>query len=314
MKIKRYLYSQLEFDSDRFSFHGTGRELFLGGIIGIFFLALTIGLQHLIDTTKNNYILAASIIILVVFFSLIPVIFVLSRRYYLSRSSWRGIRFSFRGKISSFYKVIVKGIFLTMITFGLYAPYFRNRIKHFFIDNSYFGNQKFSYSGNGNEVFKHYAKAFFLYLPLTALLIFLVVSVIGVLLGLIINKDIKSVSLIVATVCTYIAIYVVFFWFEFWFTKFIWNNTTFMHTKFSLHIKFIPYIKLKTGNLLIYILTLGLGWPWVAVRNNKFLTERLVLEGDLDFETVKQQFIKASATGESVADIFDIGAGLDLGI
>ncbi|MGI9535203.1 MAG: YjgN family protein [Thermodesulfobacteriota bacterium] len=314
VKIKRYLYSQLEFDGDRFSFHGTGKELFLGGIIGLIFLGLTIGLQHLIDTSKNNYILAASIILLLAFFSLIPVIFVLSRRYYLSRSSWRGIRFSFRGKISSFYRIIIRGFLLTIVTFGLYAPFLRNRIKDYFIGNSYFGNQKFSYSGNGNEVFKHYAKAFFLYIPVTALTIFLVISVLGILLGLIINKDIKSISLIIASVCTYLSFYIVFFWFEFWFTKYVWNHTTFMNTKFTLNITFIPYIKLKTGNLLIYILTLGLGWPWVAVRNNKFLTERLVLEGDLDFDTVKQQFIKSSATGESVADIFDIGAGLDLGI
>ena len=78
--------------------------------------------------------------------------------------------------------------------------------------------------------------------------------------------------------------------------------------------KFLPYLMLKTGNLFIYIFTIGLGWPWAAVRNNKFLTERLVLEGEPDFETIRQQFVEASATGESVADIFDIGAGLDLGI
>ena len=314
VKIKRYLYSQLEFDGDRFSFHGTGRELFIGGIIGIFLLLLTIGLQHLIERSGNNYIIAASVILLIGLFSLIPAIFVLSRRYYLSRSSWRGIRFSFRGKISSFYGVVLKGFFLTIITFGLYSPFFRNRIKHFFIDNSNFGNKKFSYSGKGNEVFKHYAKAFFLYVPLTALIIFLVISVIGLLIGMIIGKEIKSITLGIATVCTYLSIYVVFFWFEFWFTKYVWNHTSYMNTNFRLNIRFIPYIKLKTVNLLIYIFTIGLGWPWVAVRNNRFLTERLVLEGDLDFETIKQEYVKASATGESVADIFDIGTGLDLGI
>jgi len=177
-----------------------------------------------------------------------------------------------------------------------------------------FGTQKFSYNGKGNEVFKQYAKAFFLYVPVTALVIFLVVSIIGVVLGFIIGKDIKSIYLVVATVCTYLSIYVVFFWFEFWFTKYVWNNTTFMDAKFRLEMKFIPFLKLKTGNLVIYILTIGLGWPWATARNHKFLAERLMLEGNVDFETIKQQFMEASATGESVADIFDIGAGLDIGI
>lgn len=314
VKIKRYLYSQLEFDGDRFTFHGKGRELFIGGIIGLFLLGITVGIQHFLETSEDKYLIAGSIILFLFMFSLIPMIFVLSRRYYLSRSSWRGIRFSFRGKISSFYRVVFRGFFLTMVTFGFYTPFFRNRIKHFFIENSYFGTQKFSYSGNGNEVFKQYAKAFFLYVPVTALVIFLVISIIGVLLGLVIGKELKSIAIVVATVCTYLSIYVVFYWFEFWFTKYVWNNTSFMNAKFRLDMKFLPFLKLKTGNLFIYILTLGLGWPWATVRDNRFLAERLVLEGDVDFESIKQEFMEASATGESVADIFDIGAGLDIGI
>ncbi len=314
IKIKRYLYSQLEFDGDRFTFHGKGKELFIGGLIGLFFLGLTIGAQHFIETSENNYLIAGSVILFLFLFSLVPIIFVLSRRYYMSRSSWRGIRFSFRGRIGAFYRVIFKGFLLTMVTFGFYSPFFRNRIKHYFIENSYFGTQKFSYSGNGNEVFKQFAKAFFLYVPVTALVIFLVISIIGILLGLVIGKELKSIAIIVATICTYFSFYVVFYWYEFWFTKYVWNNTSFMNAKFSLEMKFIPFLKLKTGNLLIYIFTLGLGWPWATVRNNRFLAERLKLIGDVDFETIKQEFVEASATGESVADIFDIGAGLDIGI
>ena len=314
VKIKRYLYSQLEFDGDRFIFHGRGRELFIGGIIGLFFLGITIAAQHLIETSENNYLIAGSVILFLFLFSLVPIIFVLSRKYYMSRSSWRGIRFSFKGKIGAFYRVILKGILLSMLTFGLYTPFFRNRIKHFFIDNSYFGTQKFSYRGDGNVLFRQYAKAFFLYVPVTAIVIFLIISIAGILLGFVIGKELKSIAIVIATVCTYFSIYVVFYWFEFWFTKYVWNNTSFLNAKFSLEMNFLPYLKLKTGNLFIYLFTLGLGWPWAVVRNNRFLTERLVLEGEVDFESIKQEFMEATATGESVADIFDIGAGLDIGI
>ena len=179
----------------------------------------------------------------------------------MSRSSWRGIRFSFRGRIRSFYRVLAGGVLLTIVTFGLYSPFLRNRIKQFFIDNSYFGTQKFNYSGKGNEVFSQYCKAFFLYVPVTAIVIFLVITIVGILLGLVIGKELKSIAIVVATVCTYFSIYVVFYWFEFWFTKYVWNHTSFMDAKFSLQMKFIPYLKLKTVNLLIYVFTLGLGWP-----------------------------------------------------
>ena len=63
VKIKRYLYSQLEFDGDRFTFHGKGKELFIGGIIGLLLLGLTIGAQHFIETSENNYLIAGSVIL-----------------------------------------------------------------------------------------------------------------------------------------------------------------------------------------------------------------------------------------------------------
>ena len=312
VKIKRYLYSQLEFDGDRFTFHGKGKELFIGGVIGIVIFAIFYGSQYLIETSGNKYFIAISLILSLIFFSLFPIIFILSRRYYLSRSSWRGIRFSFRGGIKQFYRVIAKGVLLTIVTFGLYSPILRNRMKQYFVENSYFGTRSFRYSGNGMDVFKHFAQTFFLYLPGTMIIIFLVIFLVGIILGFVIGKDLKTYSHVVAVIGSYISMYVVFFYFEFWFTKYVWNHTTFMDADFRLKIDFIPYLKLKTGNLFIYILTIGLGWPWVAVRNNKFITERLILEGNPDFETIRQQYEEASATGESVADVFDI-AGFDLG-
>ena len=49
---------------------------------------------------------------------LVPLALVGARRYRLSRMSWRGIRFSFRGPASDFVKLFVLGTFLTSLTFG----------------------------------------------------------------------------------------------------------------------------------------------------------------------------------------------------
>lgn len=314
VKIKRYLYSQTEFNGDRFSFHGTGFELFRGGIIGIVFLILLFGLQHLLESSQNIYVQVISVIVIFLLVALVPLIFVLSRRYYLSRGSLRGIHFSFRGKISKFYRIVINGAFLFVITFGFYIPYFRNNIKRFFIENSFFGNKNFTYSGEGKEVFKKFVTVFVLYTTIATFIIFFVIYLIAFLLEQVVGGNIKSIVLPIAFVACYLSIYLLFFWFEFWFTKYIWNHTSFMDANFKLDIKFLSYLKLKTVNLLIYLFTVGFGWPWVAVRNSKFLTDRLLLEGNVDFASVKQEFIKASATGESVADIFDLDAGIDLGI
>ena len=51
IKEKKYLYSQLEFEGDRFSFHGTGRELLIGGVFVIILLII----YSCIDLILQNY-------------------------------------------------------------------------------------------------------------------------------------------------------------------------------------------------------------------------------------------------------------------
>src|SRR5215475_8491860 len=81
-RVRRYLASQAEMELDRFAYHGTAKELLLGTLKAV----------------------------------------VGARRYRLSRTSWRGIRFSFRGQVWDLVKIFIIGSFLTGLTLGLYYP------------------------------------------------------------------------------------------------------------------------------------------------------------------------------------------------
>jgi uncharacterized membrane protein YjgN (DUF898 family) len=61
------------------------------------------------------------------------------------------------------------------------------------------------------------------------------------------------------------------------------------------------------GNVLLLVLTLGFGWPWVVVRNARFACRYLVLQGALDLTTVQQEAQAVSTTGEGLAGILDVG-------
>jgi len=65
-------------------------------------------------------------------------------------------------------------------------------------------------------------------------------------------------------------------------------------------------------NLIIIMVTLGLGWPWAKVRSARFLARNLTLVGLLELESIQQDAQAASATGEGLAGLLDAG-GLDLG-
>ena len=64
--------------------------------------------------------------------------------------------------------------------------------------------------------------------------------------------------------------------------------------------------------MLLLVVTLGLGWPWVVARGIRFTFTYLTLEGSLDLASIQQEAQTASAMGEGLAGLLD--AGFDLGV
>ena len=67
------------------------------------------------------------------------------------------------------------------------------------------------------------------------------------------------------------------------------------------------FFSLIMVNLIILILTLGLGYAWVVVRTMKFMFEHIELEGNLDLNTLLQTEANyKDATGEDVSDFLNL--------
>jgi uncharacterized membrane protein YjgN (DUF898 family) len=164
-RVRRYLFGQTEFEGDRFAYHGTGQELLLGftRAFVVFFvpiLALSL-IRDVLDVDPSLKGLAAfgvSVLLLV----FIPVAMVGARRYRLSRTSWRSIRFSFRGRAGQFVGIFLKG---TLLLGGLYYPWFATRRQAFMVSHSHFGNEPFAFDARGRDLFWPYVLALLLTLP-----------------------------------------------------------------------------------------------------------------------------------------------------
>jgi uncharacterized membrane protein YjgN (DUF898 family) len=59
-------------------------------------------------------------------------------------------------------------------------------------------------------------------------------------------------------------------------------------------------------NYLIVMLTLGLGWPWVAHRSARLIAGQLWLYGTPDGATIRQPAERAPRFGEGLLDMFDV--------
>ena len=106
-KVRNYLYEHTEFEGDHFRFHGTGQELLVGWLkvfIVVAFYIFFIGMGQAVWPRYITQEVNQLITIVLVGLS-IPFAIVGSRRYRMSRSSWKGIRFSFRGRVRDFFVI-----------------------------------------------------------------------------------------------------------------------------------------------------------------------------------------------------------------
>jgi uncharacterized membrane protein YjgN (DUF898 family) len=277
VRVRSYLWSQTEFEGDRFAYHGTGKELLVGFLkamllIGVPILVVNVGMP-LIAPRGAIAQTTVGVLSYVIILSCLGFAVVGARRYRLSRTSWRGVRFSFRAETLAFLKVFVGGSLLSTITFGLYYPFFEIRRHGFLISHSYFGNHTFAFDGKGRELFWPYLLTLLLFVPTLGLS---------------------------------------WVWFVARKQRYVWDHTSFAEARFRCTVTGWRLLLLGVGNILLLIVTLGLGWPWVVVRNARFAFAYLTLEGPLDLAAVRQEAQAASATGEGLAGILD--AGVDFGV
>lgn len=275
IKIRKYIWGQIDIDGDRLSYHGTAGEIIRGWVkaflfFGIPYLLLQNG-PKLAGMSKTLIGLGAlGSLVLLVFF--VPLAVVGTRRYRLSRTGWRGIRLSFRETWKAYFPIFLLGGILKLVTLSLYTPFYDARRDKFLISNSYIGNTPFNYDGNGEDLFPSYLLALFLALPT---------------LGF---------SLV---------------WYHVKKTCYQWDHTTLDGARFSCTQTFGGYFGLLFVNFWLVLLTLGFGFPWAQVRTTRYYLDNLTLNGSIDFGSILQDAQQVDATGEELSSFLDLD--FDLG-
>jgi uncharacterized membrane protein YjgN (DUF898 family) len=270
VKVRRYLWSQTEFEGDRFAYHGTASELLLGslkaaGVFGLPFLALKY-LPAFLEASLPVK-LACSALAYLVLGIFIPFAIVGTRRYRLSRTSWRSIRFSFRGRLREFFWMYYKGFILTGLTFRFYSPFFEVQKYAFLTANSYFGNRKFAFDGKGRELFRIFLRS---------------------LLPIILTLGIYG------------------FWYKAKKQRYLLEHTSFDSARVTCTVTGGGICRLQLINLAIVIATLGFGLPWAMVRTLDYSYAHIFLEGPLDLMAIEQDAQSASAVAEGLAGFLDL--------
>jgi len=265
VKTRQYLWGQTDFAGDRFGFHGTGKELLVGYLKAVVVFGALVLIQLLLGLAEQR------ILAVVVFWgglvALWPLALIGAIRYRLSRTSWRGIRFSFRGEYQPFVWLSVRGVLLMALTLGLYYPFYQTDVRRFLIEHSAFGSTVFTFDGQGKELFGRFILAILLTIPT---------------LGS------------------------VWIWYTALQRRYNWGHTSVAEAHFHSTVTGWGLFGLGLGNLIMIIFSLGLALPWATVRTLRYDCSQLVLQGPLDFDSITQQAQAAAPAGEELADLLGV--------
>lgn len=274
VRLRRYVLNQTELEGDRFAYHGTGKELLLGFLRAMLLFVAPIVLLNVLPLALDGGALLEVPVRLLTYLVIsifVPVAMVGARRYRLSRTSWRGIRFSFRGQAWEFVKLFLTGSMLVSLTLGLYYPVFDTARRRFMVGHSYFGQRPFHFDGRGRALMRPYLLALLLTLPT---------------LGL----------------C--------WFWYVARKRRYFWDHTAFEGARFHSTMTGRGLLNLIVGNFLLLVISLGVAWPWVLVRNAHFNLLHVQLVGALELDAIVQEPQAEVATGDALSAFFGADVGL----
>jgi uncharacterized membrane protein YjgN (DUF898 family) len=152
--IRRHLWSHTSIDSDAAEYTGRGRELLIGFLIAlaiivpIYLAYFLVGLEAERAKTFAGFPLLAFLYVFGQF------AIYRARRYRLTRTVWRGVRFWMSGSGWAYAARATLWGLLMLLTLGLALPWREAALERYKMRHSYYGDLQGSFEGRGWEFFK----------------------------------------------------------------------------------------------------------------------------------------------------------------
>ncbi|MGD9895630.1 MAG: YjgN family protein [Candidatus Methylacidiphilaceae bacterium] len=323
-RMRRYVWSRTSFQGDRFEYTGTGLEMFLGYLAAIAILfglylafAVLVIVASLISRPLEYAVISLSPTFAILAFAGI----FSAQRYRLSRTLWHGIRGGMRGSALAFGSRAFLYLVAVILTLSLGVPWMTVRLFERRINASSFGNLAFNFVGRARRLYRPYLVEWVTFFSLTIALLAIVYHAFGapifhtshagrmspevekavttLLYGLV--AGFLIISLITAVPHSFYAAAL---------AREVADNTSLGPLRFSCRVSGWTLLSVSIGNLLILLFTLGLGYPIVIQRNARLLAESLLVSGEFDPATLRQNAEPGSEFGEGLSQAFGGTGGL----
>jgi uncharacterized membrane protein YjgN (DUF898 family) len=152
--IRRHLWSNTSVNGDAPEYTGTAKELLIGFLFALAILAPIYLVYFLIGLEAERLQAFASIPLGLFFYLFAQYAIYRARRYRLTRTVWRGVRFWMTGSgVSYAWRAGLWGL-LTVVTLGLALPWARASLERYKMRHTAYGELRGRFEATGWEFFK----------------------------------------------------------------------------------------------------------------------------------------------------------------
>lgn len=250
-----------------FSFQLTGKQLLpLWLIFYVIFLLPYIFLIIKLQSIKSGGVVPPVfpfwyflLILVLVLFAMVWTVFYVKMIFQAVSLNEKSIKCNFN--VGKYLGVVSLGILLSIITFGIYSPWFVRNLQRFYINNSSYNDNKFSFLGDGGKLF-----------VIILLTVFIPIIIVGISMFFIFGKDIstqpQSYQIINQLVMNILLIPYMYFIYK-WMVDIQYKE---YHIQWETEA--LPAIGKIAVEVLLTMITLGIYFPLAIVRLYKYFAEK----------------------------------------
>lgn len=301
VRQRRYFAGTTLLNGEPFEYLAEPGALFRGWLIAVAAIV--------IYTASNSYSPKLALFVGLAIFCVAPWVIVRSRLFNCRNLAHRNIRFTFRPDYAESYRVYLGLVLLIPATLGVLYPYVIYRQKRFLADNTSYGSTPFRFNARPKDFYVFFFQALMALVGLALAfggVLAVAVSWIGPLM--------RSAPYL-ATAFSFVPL---LFYFLFVIgvmtalNNLVWNGTALGDIRFTSDMSPTTVVWLYLSGFVAVACSLGLLFPWAAVRLRRYRYEHFTLRTAAGIEgfVADVQAATVGAAGEEIGDVF----GFDLDI
>lgn len=282
VRRNRYFYGNTFVDNHSFDYHARGMQIFIGrAIVFGFFIAIQI---------VSAFFPLVGIIVPFVVLLALPWLLSRGLRFAARVTSYRNIRFDFKGTAWGAFKSVILGGLAAVVSFGILAPLASRWLYRYIFNNLRYGDRSFSTDPQLGKLYRVWV------LPMIVTIIGAAVAVgIGAMLYMAASAaeaysdaedaPVQIIAMVYGTLIPLLLIYsIAAVLYRIGVRNVVMNAALLdgRHRLFSDMSRF-RYLWIVVSNLVVSVLTFGLMRPWAAIRERRYMVEHsgIIFDGDI---------------------------------